>query len=424
MKKTRILISLLLAAFLAPGILAGCRGTARQEDAQSLSPEDEEAALARTEAERQMAAMQLAAQAEIDRQRALQEEAERLAAEKAAAEEEKRRLLEELGAVSLTPKKEDSLTLTFAGDIIFETGQNPGASRAYSDGIRACFDQAALEIMESADLFIVNNEFQYTDRGAPIPGKTFTFRCPPYTAAWLAEIGTDLVTLANNHIFDYGEEGFLDTLDTLDKAGMPYIGAGRNLKEAARAAYYEADGMVIAILNASEIERYENPESRGATEDAGGVFRCLDDSRLCEEVRKAKERADFVIVTVHWGTELMTTPDDDQLVKERDLREAGCDLIVGGHPHVLQTIGWKDDMPCVYSLGNYFFSASARDTGVVQVTFTPSEKKMASLRFVPMLQNYGVQTLTGSEKDRLLSYMRSLSPEVSIDGDGYISKAE
>lgn len=419
MKKNKQILAGLLALLLAAGLLTGCQGTARQEE-PAVSEEEEAASAAMTLAAREMAL----AQAEIDRQKALREEALQQAAERLAAEEERKKELEAIGAVSLTPKKEDSLTLTFAGDLIFETGQNPGASRAYSDGIRSCFDQAALDIMEGADLFIVNNEFQYTDRGAPIPGKTFTFRCPPYTAAWLGEIGTDLVTLANNHIFDYGEQGFLDTLDTLDGVGMPYIGAGRNLKEATRTAYYEADDMVIAILNASEIERYSNPESRGATEDTGGVFRCLDDTRLCEEVKKAKEHADFVIVTIHWGTELMTTPDDDQLVKERDLREAGCDLIIGGHPHVLQTIGWIDDMPCVYSLGNYFFSASARDTGVVQVTFRPSDKKMASLRFVPMLQSYGVRTLTGSEKDRLLSYMRSLSPQVSIDEDGYIRKAE
>ena len=343
-----------------------------------------------------------------------QKSPEEIAAERAAA----------VSAVRLGDTGEDGLVFTFAGDLTFHTGQNPGAQEAYDSGIRSCFDQAALDIMDSADVFVVNNEFQYTDGGSPLEGKKYTFRCSPYTAEWLQEIGVDLVALANNHIFDYGEEGFLDTLDTLSENGMPYIGAGYDLEDAVRPAYYEADGMIIAILNATEIERYENPDTRGASEDAGGVFRCLDSTLLCEKVREAKEKADYVIVMIHWGTEKMETPDELQIQHAIDLEEAGCDLIIGGHPHVLQTISWYEDMPIVYSLGNYFFSFDTRDTGVVQVTFDTENKTLQSLRFVPMVQSYSIYTLEGDEKDRLLGYMRSLSPKVEIDDDGYVTKRE
>jgi poly-gamma-glutamate synthesis protein (capsule biosynthesis protein) len=81
-------------------------------------------------------------------------------------------------------------------------------------------------------------------------------------------------------------------------------------------------------------------------------------------------------------------------------------------------------MPIVYSLGNYFFSFDTRDTGVVQVTFDTENKTLQSLRFVPMVQNYSIHTLEGDEKDRLLGYMRSLSPKVEIDDDGYVTKRE
>ena len=182
--------------------------------------------------------------------------------------------------------------------------------------------------------------------------------------------------------------------------------------------------MIIAVLNATEIERYENPDTRGASEDAGGVFRCLDSALLCEKVREAKEKADYVIVTIHWGTERMETPDELQIQHAIDLEEAGCDMIIGGHPHVLQTISWYEDMPIIYSLGNYFFSFDTRNTGVVQVSFDTENKSLKSLRFVPMVQSYGVYTLEGEEKAGLLEYMRSLSPKVEIDDDGYVTKRD
>ena len=106
----------------------------------------------------------------------------------------------------------------------------------------------------------------------------------------------------------------------------------------------------------------------------------------------------------------------------RGAAEAGADLIIGGHPHVLQTIGRAGAVPVVYSLGNYLFHSGTYDTGVIQAVFRPSEKRLESLRFVPMqCRNMKVFTLSGSEKERLLKYMRSLSPEVQIDEDGIIT---
>ena len=325
---------------------------------------------------------------------------------------------------SQTPSSEEELTIVFTGDIIFETGQNPWSSIAYSDGIRACFDDDTWETLTGADFLVVNNEFPYTDRGTPTPNKTFTFRCPPYTADWLAEMGTDIAALANNHIYDYGWDGAMDTFDVLDEEEIPYIGAGRNIEDAEQTAYCIANGVTIAILNATEIERYENPDTRGAGEDSPGVFRCLDDSRLCEKVSEAKEKADLVIAFVHWGTEKMPSADWNQVTKAQDLADAGADLIVGAHPHVLQNIEYVDGVPVFYSLGNYFFGAAARDTGVLRVTVDTKEPSIRSLQFIPMLQYRGVSTMEGSEKERVLEEMRAVSPGVSIDEDGFFEEEE
>ena len=313
-------------------------------------------------------------------------------------------------------------TIAFTGDVIFDRGQNPWAASAYSDGIESCFDEECWELMHDADFLVVNNEFPYTDRGSAAAGKKFTFRCPPETAGWLKEMGADLAALANNHIYDYGEEGIMDTFDTLDEEEIPYIGAGRDLEDAHKPAYCIVNGTVVAILNATEIERYENPETRGAEEDSPGVFRCLDDADLCDKVREAKEKADLCIVFVHWGTELMPAAEGSQVDKAQDLAEAGADLIIGAHPHVLQNIQYVDDVPVFYSLGNYFFSASARDSGIVRVTVDTSGAKISALQFVPMQQRQGVKMLYDGEKERVLDTMRELSPGVLIDDDGYFEQ--
>ena len=320
------------------------------------------------------------------------------------------------------PDSEQEISIVFVGDIIFETGQNPWSAIAYSDGIRACFDDATWETLTGADFLVVNNEFPYTDGGTPTQGKTFTFRCAPWTAEWLKEMGTDIAALANNHVYDYGEEGALDTFDTLDEQEIPYIGAGRNINDAEQTAYCIANGITVAILNATEIERYENPDTKEAGEDSPGVFRMLDTTRLCEKIREAKEKADLCIVYTHWGTEKMPSQDWSQTTKAQELADAGADLIVGSHPHVLQNIEYVDGVPVFYSLGNYFFGAAARDTGVLRVTVSTKEPSISSLQFIPMLQYRGVSTMEGSEKQRVLDEMQSVSPGVAIDEDGYFTQ--
>ena len=144
------------------------------------------------------------------------------------------------------------------------------------------------DVMRSADLLMVNNEFCYIDKGTPLPDKQYTLHAKTDTAVWLEDIGADLVSIANNHVYDYGEEGLLRTLDTLKSINMPYVGAGRNIAEAARPYILEAGGMKIAILCATQIERYPVPDTKGATVDSPGVFRVYDMTPLYEKVRSSK----------------------------------------------------------------------------------------------------------------------------------------
>lgn len=317
---------------------------------------------------------------------------------------------------------EDEVTIGFIGDILFDDEYAIMANllrrgTTIDNGISADM----LAQLQGVDILVANNEFPFTDRGTPTEGKTYTFRADTGTVSYLHDMGVDTAVLANNHIYDFGEVGLLDTLDTLDGAGIPYVGAGRNLEEASAPIYYIVNDMKIALVAATQIERLDNPDTRGATQDTAGVFRCWDPELLYEKVKLAKENSDFVIVYIHWGTENVSEPDWAQLDQAPKLAEAGADLIIGDHPHCLQGIAYFDDTPVIYSLGNFWFNSKTVDTGMVKVTIGP--EGLRSFQFLPAVQSdCRVNLAYGEEKERILTYMRSLSPGVTIDQEGNVSK--
>ena len=141
-------------------------------------------------------------------------------------------------------------------------------------------------------------------------------------------------------------------------------------------------------------------------------------------MKRARENADFVIVCIHWGVESEMQKEYRQDILADGITNAGADLIVGGHPHVLQAIGAVNGKPVAYSLGNFYFTSYTTDTGFLQVQFSAKEKRMTGLRFVPCLQSgTAVRLLEGAEKERVLKEMRDLSGScgVSLDEDGWAS---
>lgn len=318
--------------------------------------------------------------------------------------------------------KEDEVTIGFVGDILLDDEYAIMANLlrrgvSIDNGV----SEAMLAMLQEVDILVANNEFPFTDRGTPTEGKTFTFRADTAAVSYLHDMGVDAAVLANNHIYDFGEVGLLDTLDTLAAAGIPYVGAGRNLEEASAPIYYIVNDIKISLVAATQIERLENPDTRGATEESAGVFRCLNPEKLCEAVRTAKENSDFVIVYIHWGTENVTEPDWAQLDQAPRIAEAGADLIIGDHPHCLQGITYCGNTPVIYSLGNFWFNSKTLDTGMVRVTI--GQEGLRSFQFVPALQSdCRVDLVYGAEKERILSGMRELSPGVTIDQDGFVSR--
>ena len=318
------------------------------------------------------------------------------------------------------PEKE-TVTFTFAGDVLLDDEYAIMSTyRANGSALENCIDPKLLEIMRGADVFMVNNEFTYTNRGTPLTNKTFTFRANPDNVSIMQDMGVDIVSLANNHASDYGEVSLLDTLDTLEGADIPYVGAGRNLEEASKVVYFQNGDIKIGIVSATEVERLASPDTKGATENTPGTFRCFQNDDLEAVIKEAKQNCDFLIVYVHWGTESTDQIDWSQPGQAEDFVAAGADVIIGAHPHVLQEIAYVNGVPVFYSLGNYWFNSKNLDSCLV--TLEIGKDGLVSMRFIPCITS-GSKTFlaTGEEEIRVLQYMRDISETVNIDEDGFVT---
>lgn len=256
----------------------------------------------------------------------------------------------------------EDCVLLFAGDVYFSSHVLSAYEKA--GGIAGVLDETIRNEIESADLFMVNQEFPFTDRGKEAEDKQFTFRLPPEKIHILQEMGADIVTLANNHILDYGPEGITDSIRALDEAGILHVGAGENLDEAKAMETVTIHGKTIGFLGVSRV--YMSADwAAGASHP--GVFSTYDPTLALEEITKAKEQVDYLVVYVHWGVERETTPKEYQKTMGRRYIDAGADLVIGSHPHVLQPVEYYNEKPIVYSLGNFVFGSSIPSTELLKV---------------------------------------------------------
>lgn len=313
-------------------------------------------------------------------------------------------------------------TVCFGGDIsLADDAVTTARMEASENGIFDCISPELVDVMQSADIMCLNNEFTYSTNGSPMEGKAYTFRANPARVAVLDQLGVDLVNLANNHVYDYGKQALLDTFSTLEEDGMPYFGAGRTLEEAMQPCYMEVDGKIIAFVAASRAEK--NKMTPQATEDSPGILRCYDTTLFVEEIREADANADFVIAYVHWGTEYSNVLEPVQEETAGEYIDAGADAIIGAHPHCLQGIDYYNGAPIFYSLGNYWFNSKTLDTMLVQLhIYGDDEGYVIEPTIVPAIQTGSTTSYLTDSEDRLelYQYLMELSPNASIDENGLV----
>ena len=322
--------------------------------------------------------------------------------------------------------QEFDFTMCFAGDILLAEGEITTNNLDSSpNGLKDCISPELLDIMNRADYTCVNNEFTYSTRGTALEGKAWTFRAHPDRVKYLKEMGVDLALLANNHVYDYGKDAMLDTLDTLTNADIKYFGAGANLEEAMKPVYVELGGKKVAFVAASRAEK--NKMTPQATEEEPGILRCYDPTLFIEVIKEARANADFVVACVHWGTERSTVLEDAQLETARQYIDAGADMIIGSHSHCLQGMEYYNGKPIVYSLGNYWFDEYYEDTMLVNVRIHGDiYGSNVELSVVPGMQDDGKTVIftDDSEKERVYQHLEDISVNIEIDENGVVRSKE
>ena len=267
---------------------------------------------------------------------------------------------------SPTPPRKGRLLIHGTGDVNLDPSYIPnlpanGYGYAWS-GLRGLF--------RDDDLTVINLECAVSDLGSPVP-KEFNFRCDPAALPPARRSGVDVANLANNHSGDYGSEALLDSRRRLLEAGIAPVGVGRNEAQAARPAIVEVKGWRIAVLGFGGVipaADWIAGESSPGMADGDSI------ESMTRAVSAAKRRADLVIVTVHWGAELETTPTPDDVERAHAMIDAGADAIFGHHAHRLQPLEHYRGKPIAYGLGNFVwpnFSIEGSTTAVARVVVTP-----------------------------------------------------
>ncbi|WP_352419524.1 CapA family protein [Proteiniborus sp.] len=315
--------------------------------------------------------------------------------------------------------EKDSVTISLAGDVLL--GSWIGK---YMETHGADYPWENLkEVLLDSDLSLINLECPVGTVGEA-QEKEFTFRAKPETLEGLVNAGVKGVTLGNNHTLDFGRECFVETLDNLDKYSIKYTGGGRNIKEAFEPAIWEINGIKVGFLGFSRVTPHVDWY---ATENRAGTTNGYDGNakNMMQAVKQAKEKVDFLIVTLHWGIERADYPRDNDVAIAKELIDNGADCIMGHHPHVLQGIEFYKDRPIVYSLGNFVFGTKdERNSQTMIFNMEINKNGIINTSIIPGRIKAGQPTIAeGEDREKIIELINELSADwgTKVLDDGNIT---
>ncbi len=262
-----------------------------------------------------------------------------------------------------------TVTLRFVGNIVPARCVRAAADKRGDD--HYIYAEVA-PMLREADFSMALLNASLTDRIPPTGCvRTYLLVGDPRHAETMAWAGFDAVNMATNHIKNGGDAAFLDTLDAVHQAGLPSVGAGRNLEEALQPLVVELGGVRFAFvaLNAIEVKSFAGEHTPGAAP--------LTEENARRAIALARQQADVVIALPHWGPEYDSTPNYLQRRAAQWLVDAGADVVVGNHSHVVQGMEVLDGVPVFYSLGNFVFdqtwSLETQQGAILTLTFSGTQ---------------------------------------------------
>jgi hypothetical protein len=302
--------------------------------------------------------------------------------------------------------RKDTISVAVAGDICM---------RNLIDRMNIEYSRTVLSeiqpILDSADIRLINLENAVIEDGTPIYKSGPPLKAHPKNLVFLQQGRFDCAILANNHVGDYGEEGVYSTLNSLDMAGIAYVGAGKNLNESYVPRYFEVNGSKLAVIAICENE-FGIAEADKAGTAGFNMYRVL------HTIKKAKNCADFVMVIMHGGNEHNPIPSPGVVSRYRTFADLGADAVIGMHPHCIQGFEIYNNTPIVYSTGNFLFSKFGSIDSqnpwyygyMPFITFRKGEP--AALKTIPYCYDENctlISPFKGEKKDAMLSYLAEIS---------------
>lgn len=314
-----------------------------------------------------------------------------------------------------TPASGVGVKLAFVGDVLFaSTVETTLKQQGYDYPYRELKNE-----LQQPDWTIANLETPITTRGEE-QKKEYTYRSRPEALKPFKEAGFDLVNLANNHIMDYGPDGLMDTLTYLDREGIRRAGAGANAEEAYKAVILEKNGIKTAFLGLS----HKVPDnSWKATASKPGTTQLYDTRAALEAITRANLEADLVVVMAHWGEERKDRPLETHRTMARKFIDAGADLIIGTHPHVLQGFEQYQGRWIAYSLGNFLFTTNSVPATWETVILNADCSKSGDCKLsaVPVSNKFAHPVrMEQAEGQKLFNRLSSISFGAKVDGEGRI----
>ncbi|MGE5418206.1 MAG: CapA family protein [Acidobacteriota bacterium] len=240
--------------------------------------------------------------------------------------------------------------------------------------------KAVSKVLQTGDIVIANLECPATNKGYPVV-KPITFNSDPRSLMAIKKAGITMVSMANNHVLDYGRTGLLETMKHLHQSGISFFGAGRNAREAHTPLIVNKNGIKIAFLSYSAFPYEGISYDHARANIAQGCKKAI----ISQDIQAVRNKVDLVIVCFHWGREFRTTPTALQRVLARATIDAGADLIIGHHPHVLQPPSYYRGKLILYSLGNFVFDQTEpkqSESVIFICDLTPAG--IRNIRFIPV----------------------------------------
>lgn len=307
---------------------------------------------------------------------------------------------------------EEEVTLLFGGDVCL---QDFITEKYETDGISGILSKTLLDVMKQSDITMVNQEFSFSSRGTAMEDKEYTFRTHPDKVEMFSDMGIDIVSLANNHAMDFGRDALADSFETLGQAGILYVGAGENLDRAKKMEVIESNGKKIGFLAASRVI----PVGDWNAGSISGMLTTYDPALLLEAIKSNRAYCDILIVYVHWGIERNEYPEEYQKKMAKQYIDAGADVVIGSHPHVMQGIEYYKDKPIAYSLGNYIFSTRYRSGSLLKIKI--GKENDISVCLLPFVSSsFPIVEMEGDERKKFFEYMEQISFGIHIDEEGNV----